>query len=400
MALGEALDADGQPLDQALGVYFPPGASYTGEPTIELHLHGSPAVVEAALNAMLAAGARPALPGEFTKRAFLAGRIDLAQAEAVADLIEAKSLAAARAAHRRLTGALSDKVGALRHLLAEAMALFEAEIDFPDDDLGRIDRGEAAALIAQAQEGVASLLAGHAQARVLAQGAVVALAGRPNAGKSSLLNRLAGARRAIVHESPGTTRDAVEAEVAIEGVPVRLIDTAGLRGAADEVERQGVELARQAIAGADLTIYLIDGAVGLTEEDRHFVAAADRERTIVVWNKCDLRPPDAAFAELSDLAISAKRGDGVENLQRRILSALHADAGEGEALLAAVRHRQLALLAQERLTEALRLTSTDAEPELLAMELRDAANALAEIVGETTTDQVLDAVFARFCVGK
>jgi tRNA modification GTPase len=398
MLLGAALDAAGQPLDDALLVYFPAG--YAGEPTVEFHVHGSPAVVEALLTALAETGARPALPGEFTRRAFLAGRLDLAQAEAVADLIEAKSLAAARAAYRRLTGALSEKVGALRGLLAQAMAHFEAEIDFPDDDLGELDRRAAVALLDQALAGAAALLAGGQRARLLAQGAAVAIAGRPNAGKSSLFNRLAGARRAIVHETAGTTRDAIETEIELAGAPLRLIDTAGLRGPENEVERQGVELAREAIAGADWILYVIDGAVGVTPADRQTVGEFDAARVIPVWNKADLRPPDAAFAEWRGVAVSAKDGTGVDELRGRLSAALGLDAAAGEALLAAVRHRQLVQTAQACLTEARRLALAGAGAELAAVELREAADALGEIIGETTAEQVLDAVFSRFCIGK
>jgi tRNA modification GTPase len=400
MILGDALDADGRALDEALFVYFPAASSYVGEPTVEFQMHGSPALVDALLTALADAGARPALPGEFTRRAFLNGRLDLAQAEAVADLIEAKSLAAARAAHRRLTGALSEKVGALRELLAQAMALFEAEIDFPDEDIGAVDRRETVALLDEALRGVEALLAGSQRARRLAEGAIVAIAGRPNAGKSSLFNRLAGARRAIVHETAGTTRDAIEAEIELDGAPVRLVDTAGLRDAEHEVERQGVERAREAIAGADWILYLIDGAAGVTAADRRSLDEIDGARAIAVWNKLDLRAPDAAFAELQGVAVSAKDGTGVEALRQRLAAALGLDRGADEALLAAVRHRRLAEKAHACLTEARRLAVADAGAELAAVELRDAAEALGEIIGETTAEQVLDAIFARFCVGK
>jgi len=397
MILGHLLDAAGEPLDQVLFVYFPPGGSYTGETIVEFHLHGGPVIVEAALDAMLAGGARIAEPGEFTRRAFLSGRLDLSQAEAVAELIHAKSLVAARAAHRRLTGALSDKVDRLRDLLAEALALCEADIDFPDQDLGAIDPAEIVGLIDRAGEAVAALIAGHARARALAQGAVVALAGRPNAGKSRLLNRLAGARRALVHETAGTTRDLIEAEVVLAGVPVRLIDTAGLRHTEQEIERQGVDLARETIAGADLAVYLIDGALGRNADDDEHLAARDPARTIVVWNKADVSAPGAKFP---GLAISAKTGAGVEALVARIVEALGAGEAGGEALLASVRQRELIERAAARLHAARAVAGRGRGFELVAFELREAADALAAIVGETTTDRVLDAIFSRFCVGK
>jgi len=400
MILGEMFDLDGQVLDEVLFVYFPESASYTAEPVVEFHLHGGPVLVAAALETLTQAGARPAEPGEFTRRAFLGGRIDLAQAEAVADLIAARSLAAARAAHRRLTGALSDKVVHLRQLLAEALALLEAQIDFPDDDLGRIEPAEITQRLDDAATGVEALLAGHARAKALAEGAVVVLAGRPNAGKSSLLNRLAGARRALVHERAGTTRDLIEAEVVISGVPLRLIDTAGLQSSADEVERQGVAWAKETIADADLIVYLVDGAVGVTPADLENLAVVSIERRIIVWNKADLVAPEAAFRELSDLAVSATLGQGLEELSRRIVQALGADAAGAEALLATVRHRHLAERAKNHIAAAKPIVLAGNRAELAALELRDAANALGEIIGETTVEQVLDVIFSRFCIGK
>lgn len=400
MILGVVLDNQGRELDDALLVYFPANSSYTGEPVVEFHLHGSPVIVEAVLESLMATGARAALPGEFTRRAFLAGRFDLTQAEAVADLIAARSLTAARAAHRRLTGALSGRIAALRDTLAEARALAEAAVDFPGEDIGHVEPTELLALIRRTREGVAELLAGHQRARTLAQGMVVALTGRPNAGKSSLLNLLAGARRALVHESPGTTRDLIEVEVEFAGAPVRLVDTAGLREAEHEVERQGVDLARRAIAEADLTIYLFDGAAGVTPEDRRLLAELDAADRLAVWNKTDLRPPDAAFAEFGDLAVSATRGDGLDALRERIAQMAGLDGGAGEALLATVRHAQAAAEAAQCLERAELLATNDLRWELVAEELRDAAAALGQIIGETTVDQVLEAIFSRFCVGK
>jgi len=400
MILGVVLDDRGEELDDALLVYFPSGSSYTGEPVVELHLHGSPIIVEAVLESLIAAGARAARPGEFTRRAFQAGRLDLSQAEAVAELIAARSLAGARAAHRRLTGALSERIAGLRDTLAQARALVEAAVDFPGEDIGRIEPAELLALIRRARQGVAELLAGHQRARTLAQGAVVALTGRPNAGKSSLLNLLAGARRALVHESPGTTRDLIEAEIELAGAPLRLIDTAGLRETEHEVERQGVDLARRVAAEADLTIYLLDGAAGVTPEDRRLLAELDAADRLVIWNKTDLRPPDTAFAEFGDLAVSATRGDGLEALRERIAQIAGLNGGAGEALLATVRHAQATAQAARNLEEAERLVTGDARWELAAEELREAAATLGEIVGEATVDHILDVIFSRFCVGK
>ncbi len=399
MILGRALDAEGHALDEALFVYFPPGASYTGEPVVELHLHGGPVIVAAALEALLAAGARAAEPGEFTRRAFLSGRLDLAQAEAVGEMIAARSIAAVRAAHRRLAGALSEKVETMRDTLAEAMGLVEAEIDFPDEDIGRVPPREVTDLLDEVLAAADALLAGHARARALAEGAVVAIAGRPNAGKSSLLNRLAGARRALVHEQPGTTRDLIEADVVLAGVPVRLVDTAGLRAARDEVERQGLELARQTIAGADLVVYLLDGANGVTDDDCTYLAALAGPH-LAVWNKCDLAMPDGAAEALAAWPVSAKRGDGIEELVAELARRVAGDESVGEALLAATRQHELVSRARAHLAAGRAIAATGRDHELAAEELRQAANALAELVGQTTADDVLNTIFARFCVGK
>ena len=399
MVLGRVLDATGETLDEALCVYFPAGGSYTGEPVVEWQLHGNPAIVEAALESLLAGGARLAEPGEFTRRAYLAGRMDLSQAEAVADLIEARSLAAARAAQRRLSGALSAKVTELRNVLIEAMALAEAEIDFPEEDIGEVDQARLRALVEQAQAGVAELLAGHQRARALAEGAQVAIAGRPNAGKSSLLNRLAGTRRALVHPEAGTTRDRVEVEVVIDGIPVRLIDTAGLRRHAGDVEQQGIELARQAVAEADHVIYLIDGGVGVTEADRELIAELP-ERRLIVWNKVDLRAPSTDFADLGDVTVSATEGTGIDTLRERLVVDLGVSEDASETLLATIRHKNLTEIASDRLQTASAATQNGVGIELVVTDLRDAATALGEILGETTADDVLDALFSRFCVGK
>ena len=318
----------------------------------------------------------------------------------MADLIAAKSEVAVRVAHRRLTGALSEQVGAMQRELTAAMALLEADIDFPDQDLGGVDPAEVVGTIDRCLAGAASLLAGHDRARMLAQGAVVALAGRPNAGKSSLLNRLAGTRRALVHHEAGTTRDLIEADVDVNGVPVKLIDTAGLRDAAHEVEQQGIDLAMETIASADLTIYLVDGTVGFTDEDKRHVAALPDDHCLLVWNKVDLAEPGDDFDEDKGLLLSATEGRGVDELRERIVQRLGAEATDGEALLATVRQRHLVERAQQRLQAARGIAESGRDHELAALELRDAADALGAIIGETTTEDVLDAIFSRFCVGK
>ena len=386
-----ARDSRGDPVDQGIALYFPAPHSYTGEPVLEFQGHGGPVVMQALLAAFLDAGARLAEPGEYTRRAFLNGRLDLAQAESVADLIDAASRAAARSALRSLSGEFSQAIDALVAALTELRALTEAMLDFPEDEVDALHRDDARARLETVRAGLEGVLAKSRQGSLLRSGINVVLAGRPNVGKSSLLNRLAGEERAIVTPIPGTTRDALRESIQIDGVPLNVIDTAGLRESRDEVERLGVERALKELGRADVVLAVYDAA----SPDRSLPTAppADAAR-IDVLNKIDLAPGENLPGAVR---VSAKTGEGLDALRRAILESAgwHAD---GETVFLA-RERHLRALASARA----RLESAAGEQgrwEFFAEELRLAQAALSEITGEFTADDLLGEIFARFCVGK
>ena len=392
--------ADGSEIDEGLAIFFAAPSSYTGEDVLELQGHGGPVVMRELLRRCVELGARMAEPGEFTRRAFLNDRLDLAQAESVADVIDAASVEAARSAVRSLTGVLSRRVQALVDGLSELRVHVEACIDFPEEEIDPADRQWQRERLASLRRDLAFLLEDARQGSILREGLSVVLAGRPNVGKSSLLNRLAGEDVAIVTPVPGTTRDYVRATISFEGVPIHLIDTAGLRNAGDEVERIGIERTWRAIeeeAGAAL---LVEDALGASDEDRNLGARlpAGLPRARVV-NKVDLTGESAGRSEESGdtvIRVSAKTGAGLEALREWLLDV----AGwrpHGEGLFIA-RERHLAALreAQEALDGAMRTQAI----ELQAEELRVAQFELARIMGEFTPDDLLGEIFSRFCIGK
>jgi tRNA modification GTPase len=378
-------------IDEGIALYFPAPHSYTGEPVLELQGHGGPVVMQALLGACLDAGARLAEPGEFTRRAFLEGKLDLAQAEAVADLIDAASREAARCALRSLSGEFSAAITALQAQLIELRVLSEALLDFPEEELDALHREDAAARLAGVRGALQDVLAKSRQGSLLRTGVHVVLAGPPNVGKSSLLNRLAGEERAIVTPIPGTTRDALREPIQIEGVPLVLVDTAGLRPAADMVERLGIERTRQELERAD--VVLLVGEAGAPAPAPLGELAARHQ--INVYNKVDLAPDFVAPA--GSVAVSAKTGAGLEQLRSAILEAAGwCSAGES-VYLARERH----LRALERARDHLEAAGGESRRwEFFAEELRLAHVALAEITGEFGADELLGEIFARFCIGK
>ena len=384
-------DLRGEPLDEGVAIYFPSPGSYTGEPVLELQGHGGPVVLRALLAACLDAGARLAEPGEFTRRAFLEGKLDLAQAEAVADLIEAASGEAARSALRSLRGEFSDALAALQRGLIELRALTEAMLDFPEEDVDRLHREDAAGRLARVRAALDDVLAKSRQGSLLRSGVQVVLAGRPNVGKSSLLNRLAGSERAIVTPLPGTTRDALHEPIQIEGVPLVLVDTAGLRVATDLVERLGIERTQRELAQADVVL-VVSEAGGAQEEIENLPAGAAR---IDVFNKSDLVPGYVAPA--GAVAVSAKTGEGLEALRKAILAAVGWSSTGESVFLARERHLRALGRAATHLEAAAR---ESLRWELFAEELRLAHVALGEITGEFTADDLLGEIFAHFCIGK
>jgi tRNA modification GTPase len=396
-----ARDAHGAPLDQGIALYFPAPRSYTGEDVLEFQGHGGPVVLHAVLAAFLDAGARLAEPGEYTRRAFLNGRLDLAQAEAVADLIDASSKEAARSALRSLSGEFSRGVAALVAALVELRALTEALLDFPEEEVDSLHRDDAYARLARVRASLAGILARSKQGSLLREGIHVVIAGRPNVGKSSLLNYLAGEERAIVTAIPGTTRDLVREDIAIAGIPLRVVDTAGLRETADEVERVGVERAWQELARADVVIAMFDAQTGIDPDDQAILARFESAlpagaARIRVFNKIDLCGKSATSGE-GEVWISAKTGAGIELLRQALLAAAGWQQSGESVFLARERHLR-ALERAERHLDAARGES--ARWELFAEELRLAQEALAEITGEFTADDLLGEIFRRFCIGK
>lgn len=395
------LGADKEPIDEGLVLYFPAPGSFTGEDVVELQGHGGPVVMQMLLSRCLELGARLAQPGEFSRRAFMNGRMDLAQAEAVADLIEARTAAAARSAVRSLGGEFSRKVDALQQQLIDLRMLVEATLDFPEEEVDFLQREGALARIEAVRSRLEAILECAAQGAILRNGLNVVLVGEPNVGKSSLLNALAGEERAIVTEIAGTTRDAVRETIAIEGIPVQVIDTAGLRETSDPVERIGVERAWQEIARAHVALRLVDARGGKTEGD----VAIDRAlpasvEVITVFNKIDLAgegPRRREGALGVEVWVSAKTGEGVSLLRRELLRVVGWHGGEEDLVLARERHLVALRGALGHVREA---ALQSARLELMAEELRLAQLALGGITGEFTPDDLLGAIFARFCIGK
>jgi tRNA modification GTPase len=393
------LDARGEAVDEGIALHFDAPHSYTGEAVLELQGHGGPVVMQALLGACLDAGARLAEPGEFTRRAFLEGRLDLAQAEAVADLIDASSREAARSALRSLRGEFSAAVDHLVGQLTELRALTEAMLDFPDEDIDSFHREDAFRRLADVRARLEATLASSRQGSMLRAGVQVVIAGQPNVGKSSLLNKLAGDDRAIVSPIPGTTRDALREVVHIEGVPVNLVDTAGVRETKDEVEQLGVERTWRELSRADVVLLVVDARAGVSRADEELIARFPAGGTpIRAFNKADLladQPPKTDSER--DVYVSALTGAGVDRLAKEILRAA-GWASSGETIfIARERHLRALTAAKERLDAA---ASSLAEWELFAEELRQAQASLSEITGEFTADDLLGEIFARFCIGK
>ncbi|OGA20465.1 MAG: tRNA uridine-5-carboxymethylaminomethyl(34) synthesis GTPase MnmE [Betaproteobacteria bacterium RIFCSPLOWO2_02_FULL_67_19] len=400
-SLRSAREASGTVIDQGIVLYFPAPDSYTGETVLEFQGHGGPVVMQTVLAAFLDAGARLAAPGEFTQRAYLNGRLDLAQAESVADLIDAASREAARSALRSLSGEFSNAIHALVASLTELRALTEAMLDFPEEEVDALHRDDAHARLQRVRAMLAEVVLKSRQGSLLRNGVNVVLAGRPNVGKSSLLNRLAGEERAIVTALPGTTRDALREAIQIEGVPIHITDTAGLRESRDELERLGIARAQRELARADVVLAVFDAAVGLLPEDRAVLAQLPPEsHQVHVYNKIDLVPVGAAAGGsggAAEVFVSAKTGAGLDALRRKLLETAGWQAhGEG-VYLARERHLRALARAQTHLAAA---AEQESRWEFFAEELRAAQAALSEITGKFTADELLGEIFARFCVGK
>jgi len=396
----------GDVVDEAMAVIMRAPHSYTREDVLELHCHGGMLVMERVLALVLRAGARLADPGEFTRRAFLNGRIDLVQAEAIMDIIGAQTDAALQLAQRQRSGALSIRIDEVRDLLLHALALLEAYIDFPEDDIGATDIATISSLVSEARAKIDQLISGFEEGRILREGISVLIIGKPNAGKSSLLNRLLNENRAIVTHLPGTTRDIIEETINLGGLPVRLLDTAGIRHTDDVIEREGINRALEKIAQADLVLFVLDGSRSFDKEDQLIWDALQRSLVIAVINKSDIptvldvpRPLET----LPHLSISAESGEGVELLKDMIkslfISKQSLDSREFVAI-SHVRHRDILHSTNSTLQRFVDGLCSHCNLELLSIDLRDALAAVGSVTGHVSNDDVLDVIFSSFCIGK
>ncbi|MBS0389951.1 MAG: tRNA uridine-5-carboxymethylaminomethyl(34) synthesis GTPase MnmE [Proteobacteria bacterium] len=411
-------DAAGRPIDQGLALFFPAPHSYTGEDVLELQAHGGPVVLQLLLARCLEAALGPlprlrlAEPGEFTERAFLNDKIDLAQAEAIADLIDASTEAAARSAGRSLSGAFSQEIHGLRDALVHLRMLVEATLDFPEEEIDFLRKADARGQLSNLQQTLATVMARASQGALLREGIKVVIAGQPNAGKSSLLNALAGAELAIVTPIAGTTRDKVQQTIQIEGVPLHIIDTAGLRESEDEVERIGIARAWDEIAGADAVLFLHD--LTRLETPEYIAADASIASTLAerlpanvpvidVWNKADAARHAAprAVAGHEAVRLSARTGQGLDALRRELLRVAGWQSAAEGLYIARARHLEALRAVDAHLMEAAaQLESAGPALDLLAEELRLAQNALNTITGEFGADDLLGVIFSSFCIGK
>ncbi len=396
-------DSSGAAIDVGLAIYFPAPRSFTGEDVLELHGHGGPLVMDLLLSRVLSLGVRMARPGEFSERAFLNGKLDLAQAEAIADLVDSASAAAARLAVRSLEGELSRRVNALVEQITQLRVHVEAAIDFPDEDVDFLAYGRVASQLQDILCSMRQLQKSARVGRLLRDGMTVVIAGRPNAGKSSLLNALAGRDSAIVTEVPGTTRDLLREHIQIDGMPVHLIDTAGLRESSDPVEREGMRRARAEIERADLLLWVFDDRADPMHLALDRAVLPPTVPLMLLRNKIDLTGTPvgvAAVAEPLEVAVSAQTGAGLDEL-RRILKDRMAYQGPGEGeFIARRRHLEALHRAEQGLRQAQLALDAPTSPELIAEDLRLAQSALGEITGEVTPDALLGRIFASFCIGK
>ena len=391
-------------LDEVLLTIMRKPRSYTGEDVVEVHCHGGSFLVQEILQLILACGARHAEPGEFTKRAFLNGRLDLAQAEGVLDLIRTRTSEGIRLALGQVRGDLSRWVGSLREELIDILAQVEAGIDFPEEEIELLKRAELAAKIESFKAKISRLIASYEWGRLFREGAKACIIGRPNVGKSSLLNALLEDQRAIVTPMPGTTRDVIEEAVNLGGLPVILCDTAGVHETEDQVERIGVDFALQTLAKSDAAIVVLDGSMPLTAEDISVLMAAKTKKRLVVINKNDLpaklelKAPDGSGPEV--LRISAKNGNGLCRLKDSLRALLLGVEPMPEIVLSNLRHKASLERCEQSLVEAIKTIEVEFSAELIAVDLQQAQEALEEIIGIVSNDDILEHVFSIFCIGK
>jgi len=405
-------DTDGPRIDEALVTFFGAPNSYTAEDLVEIAAHGSPVVLELLLRRALELGARLAEPGEFTQRAFLAGRLDLTQAEAVRDLIEAQTLTQARQAASQMGGALSRRAAPAKQSLVELIALLEAGIDFAEDDIDVSPQAEIARRIGEIASPLAALEVSFARGRIVHDGLTMAIVGRPNVGKSSLFNRLVERDRAIVTASPGTTRDLVSERISIGGIPIELVDTAGFREGArellEEAEQLGIRRSHEALADAALVLIVLDTTQPQNDEDRRLIAAVDGRPAIVALNKSDLLAESSgpgaggqpALEGLIAISTSALSGEGISALREQVLSLATGGAAAEPGMLSNLRQHQAVTTAISALTDAVKANAGGIPHEMILLDLYRGLWALDSLTGQTTSDDILNLIFSTFCIGK
>ena len=405
---GELVDcANGGRIDEVVVTFFEKPHSYTTEDVVEISAHGAPVVLEYVIEQAMARGARLAEPGEFTMRGFLHGRIDLTQAEAVRDLIESQTLFQAKAAAQQLEGALSKRITPIKAQLVRLIALLEAGIDFAEDDVAVLADERILAAIAGIQEPLAALAQSFAFGRIVHDGLTLAIVGRPNVGKSSLFNRLVERERAIVTSVPGTTRDLVTETVAMAGIPIRLVDTAGIRAGAEEVEQIGIRKSYEALAEADLVLIVTDNsAPQYVDEERRLLEAAEGRKRILVRNKADLGIPETQLSVngygLSEVHTSAVSGQGIGELRAAIIGEIGGPAAvqQESGFVTNLRQRKLIDESLSALSKAEHAVHNRIPHEMLMMDLHSALQPLDGITGQTTSDDILNLIFSTFCIGK
>ncbi|MDZ7314544.1 MAG: tRNA uridine-5-carboxymethylaminomethyl(34) synthesis GTPase MnmE [candidate division KSB1 bacterium] len=407
MLYGKIIDPrDKQEIDRVLVVKFIAPHSYTGEDMVEIHCHGSRLITSEIMRILVESGIRPACPGEYSLRAFLNGKIDLVQAEAVADVIQAQTKAALKASQRQLEGELSKHLNAIKNDLKDTVALLELSLDFSEEDITFIQANDLKTRIEKSLESIKSLLKGFRYGKILREGLIVVLTGKPNVGKSSILNKLLQKERAIVSDIPGTTRDSIEEWIDINGYLIRIIDTAGIWGAQGVLEQKAKDRTLKAVQNADLVLFITDGSSELDSEDLQALKQIEEKYNgtiILIRNKADL-----GLAALNErilqkfdgaLVISAKTGEGFENLEKRILAQI-AELPHEDEIICNDRHYEELLKAKSELENALEALERSLSEEFLAVHLKGALSCLGRITGEVTVDEILDHIFSRFCIGK
>ena len=400
----------GEILDQALVCFFEGPHSFTGEDVLELHCHGSPIVLRAVIDAVLKLNARLANPGEFSLRAVANGRMQLTEAEAIRDLIDAQTEQAVRQATRQLEGEISQRLKPAKDMLVEIIVRLESSLEFVEDDLPAVEQDQIIEKLENLRTDLTALALTFSQGRLLHEGLTVALVGRPNVGKSSLFNMLLGHSRAIVTDIPGTTRDTISEPIDIDGVPIVLIDTAGIRGSTDEIETLGIDRTRQQAADADLIVAIFDGSKPLTAEDGIVLSEVETKRHVIAINKSDLEAfspnglldrPVSLESCVESVTVSAKTSAGLDDLRAAILKPFDRGSSSPEGLLITnARHHDLLTRAIEELTSSERLVRERASEELTLVGLHNALKFLGQITGETTTEEMLGQIFSTFCIGK